>query len=150
MLSQSQHLHLHNNRSVLWSDIDRWNYSASPHTPPPYTLYTGLVLGEYFWLFLAILSLHTVCVGMVKFSLIEDFRRSHPVEMFCHSLLNISLPQPWRAWDTDGGTVGEHRQRFKAEIIEILSINAVNFVFNTLLLVPFFYFGGDTKSLFHH
>ena len=140
MLSQSQHLHLHNNRSVLWSEIDRWNHSASP-SPPAYSLYTKLELRENFWLFLAILTIHTVCVGLTKYVLVPDFRRCHPVEMFSHALQNISLPQPWRAWDTDGGTVGEHRQRRDKELTEMLSTTAVNFVFNALMLWPMLYLG---------
>ena len=140
-LQQGQHLQLHNNRSVLWSEIDRWDYSASP-SPPAYTLYTGLTLREYFWLFLAVLSLHTVCVGIAKFILVPDFRAAHPVEMFCHCLQNLSLPQPWTPWDTHGGTVRQHRRRFKMEIIEMISIMAVNFVFNALMLGPLLYLGG--------
>ena len=141
VLKQTDHLHLHNNRSVLWSEIDRWNYNVTPPSPPPYTLYTILSLMEYFWLFLAFLTLHTLVVGITKFILVPDFRTGHPVEMFAHSLQNISLPQPWRPWDADGGTVEEHRQRFKMEIIEIISTTAVNFVFNALMLLPIFYLG---------
>ena len=61
--------------------------------------------------------------------------------MFSHALQNISLPQPWRAWDTDGGTVGEHRQRRDKELTEMLSTTAVNFVFNALMLWPMLYLG---------
>ena len=145
MLSQSQHLHLHNNRSVLWSEIDRWDYSASP-SPPPYTLYTGLSLRTYFWLFLAILGLHTLAVGIAKFILVPDFRKAHPVQMFSHCLQSISLPEPWRPWDTDGGNVEQHRERFRREITEMVATLAVNFVVNVSMLGPFLHLGRKCKN----
>ena len=148
MLSQSQHLHLHNNRSVLWSEIDRWDYSASP-SPPPYTLYTGLSLRTYFWLFLAILGLHTLAVGIAKFILVPDFRKAHPVQMFSHCLQSISLPEPWRPWDTDGGNVEQHRERFRREIMEMVATLAVNFVVNVSMLGPFFHLGRKCESYFN-
>ena len=144
-LQQGQHLQLHNNRSVLWSEIDRWDYSASP-SPPPYTLYTGLSLRTYFWLFLAILGLHTLAVGIAKFILVPDFRKAHPVQMFSHCLQSISLPEPWRPWDTDGGNVEQHRERFRREIMEMVATLAVNFVVNVSMLGPFFHLGRKCEN----
>ena len=147
-LQQGHHLQLHNNRSVLWSEIDRWDYSASP-SPPPYTLYTGLSLRTYFWLFLAILGLHTLAVGIAKFILVPDFRKAHPVQMFSHCLQSISLPEPWRPWDTDGGNVEQHRERFRREIMEMVATLAVNFVVNVSMLGPFFHLGRKCESYFN-
>ena len=143
VLKQSSHLYLHNKTPVLWSHIDRWDYSAE--SPPDYSLYTGLSLRQYFLLFLAILAVHTVCVGIIKLILVKDFRRASLMEKFSHSLQNVSMPQPWRAWDADDGSVKEHRQRFQAEIVEIIFITAVNFVTNAGMLAPVFYLGNDNQ-----
>ena len=148
VLEQSSLLYLHNKTPVLWSHIDRWNYSAefdghvSP-APPDYSLYTGLSLRQYFLLFLAILAAHTVCVGIIKLILVKDFRRASLLEKLSHSLQNVSMPQPWRSWDTDDGSVQEHRQRFQVETVEIMFITALNFVTNAGMLAPVFYLGNN-------
>ena len=141
VLDQRDQLYLHNKTPVLWSRIDRWKYGAPPH----YSLYTGLSLRHYFFLFLAILAFHTLCVGLVKLILLKDFRRASLLEKLSHSLQNVSMPQPWRAWDADHGSVKEHRQRFQAEIVEIMFTTAVNFVANAAMLAPVFYLGNTNQ-----
>lgn len=159
LLDQSSDLHLHNKTPVLWSHIDRWNYSGEfdggvRPGPPDYSLYTGLSLGHYFFLFLAVLALHTLCVAIIKLILVKDFRRASLLEKFSHALQNVSMPQPWRSWDSDGGSVREHRLRFEAEIVEIIFITALNFVTNAGMLAPVFFLGKknqpDTTYIIYH
>ena len=52
---------------VLWTDIDRWNYT-NPSFPqaPEYTIYTGLSLGDTFICFLCLTGLHIVCITIIK------------------------------------------------------------------------------------
>ena len=138
--SNGDKIYLYNSTPVAWSLIDRWNYSdqASP-SPPPYTLYTGYSLGEYFTMFWIITGLHSFCLVLTKLATSENFRRTSCVlEMFVHAVENINLPCPWRDWDQDGGTVTDHVTRHKSVNIEMVATMAVNLVFNIVMLVPVF------------
>ena len=61
--------------------------------------------------------------------------------MILHAVQNSNIPFPFRDWDVDNGTIEDHRARFGAVLREVNSVMAVNFFFNSLLLVPLIYTG---------
>ena len=54
-------------RNVSWTSIDRWDFTgqSKPH-PPPYSLYTGLSLGQTFKAFLIVMALQLISITVVK------------------------------------------------------------------------------------
>ena len=54
-------------KTILWGDLDRWNYSdPAVSIPPPYTLYTYFTLKESFQAFLILMAIHTLVMFFVK------------------------------------------------------------------------------------
>ena len=81
------------NKSVLWSELDRWDYS-NPNVPsgipPPYTLYTFLTLGEAFQVFLVIMGVHTLAMLIAKIASSREFRtKSNMLGKFIHVIQNL-------------------------------------------------------------
>merc|ERR1712079_768708 len=77
------------NQSVLWSELDRWNYTDVA-TPPPYSLYTFLTLKEAFQVFLVIMGAHTLLMLIVKMATSSQFRtKTNLVGKFIHVIQNL-------------------------------------------------------------
>ena len=79
------------NQSVRWGELDRWNYTDVA-TPPPYTLYTFLTLGEAFQVFLVIMGAHTLLMLIIKMATSTQFRtktKTNLVRKFIHVIQNL-------------------------------------------------------------
>ena len=77
------------NQSVRWGELDRWSYTDVA-TPPPYTLYTFLTLGEALQVFFAIMGAHTLLMLIVKMATSTQFRtRTNLVGKFIHVIQNL-------------------------------------------------------------
>ena len=92
-------------------------------------------------IFFAILSLHAMVVMLVKYALVKNFRKATFWQKFAHSMQNMNMPLPFKTWDWEHGTAKDHVRRFKSELLEMLSLMTVNFVFNSLKLWPLFVTG---------
>ena len=81
------------NKTVLWSELDRWSYSNPdvPYgTPPPYTLFTFLTLGEAFQVFLVIMGAHTLAMLIAKIASSREFRtKGNMLGKFIHVIQNL-------------------------------------------------------------
>ena len=81
------------NKSVLWSELDRWDYSnpdVPSGTPPPYTLYTFLTLGGAFQVFLVIMGVHTLAMLIAKIATSREFRnKSNMLGKLIHVIQNL-------------------------------------------------------------
>ena len=81
------------NKTVLWGELDRWDYSnpdVPSGTPPPYTLYTFLTLGEAFQVFLVIMGVHTLAMLIAKIASSREFRtKSNMLGKFIHVIQNL-------------------------------------------------------------
>ena len=76
-------------QSVQWGELDRWSYTDVA-TPPPYTLYTFLTLGEAFQVFLVIMGAHTLLMLIVKMATSREFRtKTNLVGKFIHVIQNL-------------------------------------------------------------
>ena len=85
---------------VLWTSLDRWDYSDPSHPiPPDYSLYTGLSLGATFGAFFAILGLHFVVMYLVKLRTSGEFRRASLINQVVHIFENLNIPSPYSDWD---------------------------------------------------
>ena len=141
------------NQTVLWGELDRWDYSNPDlATPPPYTLYTILTLGEAFRVFLIIMGAHTLAMLIVKMATSREFRtRKHPLRKFIHVIQNLSLATPYQDWDEDAEvtTVPEYKTRFRRTNIEMACCLSLNIVVSLVMLVPLFYTGMPFIKHFH-
>ena len=137
--NSEENLQIFGKPPVLWSEVDRWNYEEN--IPPPITLYTGPDLGNAFLVFWAIFLLHISSILITKFMTARPVRESNILDMILHAVQNSNIPFPFRDWDVDNGTIEDHRARFGAVLREVICVMAVNFFFNSLLLVPLIYTG---------
>ena len=95
--------------------MDRWTYDEEnpDGNPPPYTLYTGLDLSQYFIIFFMINSLHTIVIYMVKTLTSPTFKKDNFFKKVIHSMENTNIFLPHTDWDVEGGTVAKHKARGK-------------------------------------
>ena len=129
------------NQTVLWGELDRWDYSNPDlATPPPYTLYTFLTLGEAFQVFLVIMGAHTLQMLIVKIATSREFRtKSNLLGEFIHVIQNLSLATPYEDWDQDVKTIPQYKDKFHRVNIEMAFCLTVNIVVSLVMLVPLFY-----------
>ena len=127
------------NQTVLWGELDRWNYTGVA-TPPPYTLYTFLTPGEAFQVFLVIMAAHTLAMLIVKIATSREFRtKSNLLGKFIHVIQNLSLATPYEDWDHDVKTIPQYKEKFHSVNIEMAFCLTVNIVVSLVMLVPLFY-----------
>ena len=142
-LTPTDVLHLYN-ANVTWSDMNRWDYSdPSNPTPPPYTLYTGLTLTQYFILFWIIIFLHVLSNIIIKKICSKHFLKNckSVLAMFIHGMENTNMATLWRDWDVDKGTIEDHRERHGQVIKEMVAIMINKAWFHALMLCPIIYTG---------
>ena len=140
------------NQAVLWGELDRWNYTNMP-TPPPYTLYTFLTLGEAFQVFLIIMGVHTLAMLIVKIATSREFRTRHKLlRKFIHVIQNLSLATPYQDWDENEDeevrTIPEYKRRFRRTNIEMACALSLNILVSLVMLVPLWYTGWSKYLLF--
>ena len=130
------------NRTVLWSSIDRWNYTDPDNIKPPsYTLYTGLTLGNYFLLFLSIMIAQIIAIIVIKILTVNGLQLKNWFDLVIHGVENSNIPFPWKDWDEGGGDSAAYKKRFKQVNKEMLWTMLINFFFHLMLLVPLFFTG---------
>lgn len=154
---------LGNNEPFIWSNVDRWikngtlfitydNTGTSisepvpnPNhlvAPPDYTLYVGLTLHTYFYIFFVHVGIHMIFIFIAKYKLSHEFNYGfNMLDKIIHCLENTNLPSNVREWDDGKGDAEEHRRRMYLNWREGLVVIIINAVFNLSLLIPLYYLG---------
>ena len=126
--------------TVLWGELDRWDYTDPQEpggTPPPYSIYTFLTLGQSFTMFLILMGLHTLAMLVVKIATSEEFRKKENFTIKClHVIQNLSMATPYQDWDEGVFTIPQYRERFRRTNIEMLWCLSVNIVVSLVMVVP--------------
>ena len=127
--------------TVLWGELDRWDYSIDPDgIPPPYFEYTGQSLEWTFILFFLLSMKQILIILLVKiytpkaFSVKNDF-----INKFLHLLLCLNMPYPFEDWDQGRFSVMQYKERQNKTNIEMAWCHSVNIFSNFLMLTPLWY-----------
>ena len=132
------------NETILWGDLDRWDYSTDSvkGTPPPYSEYTGLSLKGTFCLFFVITALQFLVILVVKILTSTKFyMRGDLLDKFLHLVQSLNLAFPFEDWDQGKFSVQEYRKRHRQTNIEMSWSMFVNIVFSVILMIPLLYTG---------
>ena len=141
------------NDSILWTKLDRWDYSDPlKPTPPPYSHYTLLSLKHTFIAVVVLSALQLTTLVVVKFWTSRDFREeTHTTNMVIHVLENLNFASPFKDWNQWTGfslfgnhgrnTINELRIRYKNVVREMVATFAVNLLFTLILMVPLWHCG---------
>lgn len=130
------------NRTVFWSDIHRWDYSdPNKSNPPHYSLYTGLTLSQYFFLFCYIMLVQIVAIFTVKVLTVDGLKFNDCFELIIHSIENCNIPFPWKDWDEGCGDISFYKTRFEKVNREMKWTMLVNHFTHQMLLVPLVFTG---------
>ena len=152
-MTQDDLLELYGGIKILWTKIDRTNYTDPNYPiPPSYTLYTGLSLGNTFLVFLGLLAIHFNILFIVKLSTenwwIDGFRGFFNIMISSFENMNICRPtQDWDQKKTDKygyqiqSTMKYYRKRYKEVQIELFISYVLNWIFSIIFLIPLWYAG---------
>ena len=139
------------NETILWGDLDRWDYSNnSEGTPPHYSEYTGLSLKLTFCLFFFLTGAQLLTTFLVKILTCgKFFKRENFLNKFFHLLLSLNLASPYEDWDQGMLSVEEHKERHKETNFEMSWSLFVNIFFSLIMMGPLLYTGKHfhTKDL---
>ena len=137
--------------TVLWSEVDRWNYyeDIDEPTPPSYSQYTGFTLKWNFLVFMVIVFFNGVSITLVKYFTSEEYKQdTNTFNKLIHVAHNINLAVPYRDWDDDNkkcSTKEEFKQRCRDTETEMIWSQLVNMFFSITMLIPI-WFTGDLYS----
>ena len=126
--------------TVYWRDLDRTDWSDPQHPVfAPYTLYTGLTLGQTFQAFLVLFYFHLMAIMAVKIFTADNIKKAGKLELLRHCLENMNIPVPYEDFDVGGGEISDFRERRRKVNREMFCLMMVNFVVNTLMVTPLIY-----------
>ena len=135
------------NETVLWSQLDRWNYTGESPSPPTYNEYTFLTLQETFIALICLSVLQFIAIFIVKCCTSKDFRdEAHKSNKIIHTLENLNFASPFRDWDDGDYSVQQFSERASAVRKEMIWTQAVNFLATILMMVPLWYTGKYARS----
>ena len=147
-LTQADKMHLYGlDETVLWGDIDRWDYSIDPSgSPPLFTEYTGLPLKHTFIVFITLTGAQLLVTYLVKMITSAKFlTKRNYLNKFLHLLISLNLASPFEDWDQGIFSVQEYRERHKKTNREMGWSLSVNIFFSSAMLLPLWY-TGKTQS----
>ena len=128
--------------TVYWRDLDRTDWTDAKHPVfAPYTLYTGLTLGQTFTAFLVLLYLHLMAVIAVKIFTAANIKKEGKLEFLRHCLENMNIPVPHEDFDVREGGISDYRARRRKVNREMFCLMMVNFTVHILMLTPMIYTG---------
>ena len=131
------------NETILWSDLDRWDYTdPSNPTAPQYPTYTLFSLKETFQAATILLSFHILAILIVKIVTSREFRRSsNKTNKLVHILENVNYAVPFSDWDEGDHTIQEYEIRYWRTVKEMLATFTVNIIVTGIMLIPLYYTG---------
>ena len=135
--------------TVLWGELDRWDYSTDPDgIPPPYSNYTGISL-EWSFISFFILSVVQFCaILIVKINTCKSFPKTEKfLDKFLHLLLNLNISSPYEDWDQGRFSVKEYKERHRETNNEMSWCLSVNIFFSVIMLVPLWFTGKRVSLL---
>ena len=134
------------NKTIDWSDLDRWNYTdPQDPQPPPLTLYTLMSLKDTLAAGAILLAVNFLALVIVKLLTSPEFRsRGNIVNKLIHILENINYATPYEDWDVGDYSIDQFRVRFQATCREMLATFAVNILCTVTMLVPLWHTGQCT------
>ena len=139
------------NETVLWSQLDRWNYTGEFPSPPDYNVYTLLTLQETFIALICLTVMQFIAIFIVKCCISKDFRQeAHKTNKVIHTLENLNIPSPYRDWDDGDYSVQQFRKRAGAVRCEMIWTQAINFIATLLMIVPLWYTGVCVCNIINH
>ena len=135
--------------TVLWGELDRWDYSTDPDgIPPPYSIYTGISL-EWSFISFFILSVVQFCaILIVKINTCKSFPKIEKfLDKFLHLLLNLNISSPYEDWDQGRFSVKEYKERHRETNNEMSWCLSINIFISWIMLVPLWFTGKRVSRL---
>ena len=131
------------NDTVLWSDLDRTDYSDPQYpVPPPYTHYTILTLQETFIALVGLSFFQFITTWVIKVWNSKDFKEEpFKTNKLIHLLENLNFASPYKDWDDGDFSIQEFKERAKAVRKEVFWTQAIHFISSFVMLIPLWYTG---------
>ena len=131
-----------NSSKKIWSQIDHSrHYINRTVALPDYTIYTGLNLKTFFFIFIAISVLQVIIIYLVKSIFANGFQKFNLLEKFIHCLESSHIPYNSEEWDATKGNAVAHIKRMKKNQLEGILLILVNLVFKLGMVCPLYFLG---------
>ena len=136
------------NENVMWSDLDRTDYSDPQYpVPPSYTHYTLLSLQETFMALIGLSFIQLLLTFVIKVWISKDFKEEpHKTNKLIHLIENLNFSSPFKDWADGDFTTQKFQDRAKAVNKEVIWCQAIQFISTILMLVPLWYTGKMSKK----
>ena len=130
------------NETVLWSELDRWDYTSETPSPPNYSTYTLLTLQQTFIILIVLSFIQFMAIFILKRHISKDFRQEeHKTNLILHTLENLNFASPFKDWDDGDHPKEQLRERAITVRSEMIWTQAINFLATILMVVPLWYTG---------
>ena len=136
------------NETILWTELDRWNYKGEFPSPPDCNVYTLLNLQDTFIALICLSIIQFIAIFVVKRCISTDFKEEeHITNKFLHTLENLNFASPFKDWDDGDYSIQQFRERASAVRKEMIWTQAINFITTILMMVPLWYTGRYTSTM---
>ena len=130
------------NETILWSQLDRWDYTGGIPSPPKHYSYTLLDLQHTFVALMVLSILQFIAILVVKRAYSTDFSKEvHKTNKILHTLENLNFASPFRDWDDGDYSIQQFRERASAVRKEMVCTQIINFLASMVMMVPLWYTG---------
>ena len=128
---------------IPWSKITRWKYKERYEADPPeLSLYTLFTIEEYFGILIVISVIQFVLQLLAKlWANPLVFQKLSWIDCLIHGICCCFVPCPMEEWDTEKGTIANHKKRKDLVFKEMLVSMILNFGVHLALLTPLIILG---------
>ena len=107
------------------------------YEPPSLDVYTQFSLQAYFLVFWGLMLLQSLMIMIADYLLVKTIPQSTSIwQRFVHAIQKSHCPFPHENWYQGNGNCQDHINRKNAVQLEVLITMGINFLFNTIFLIP--------------
>ena len=93
------------------------------------------------------LMLNIIIVFIIKKYFSKQFNEKFNfLDKIIHCIENTNIPYNAQEWDDGKGNALEHIKRMKANLVEVMVVILIKFIFNSMLLLPICYLGKQSLN----
>eukprot|EP00092_Neocalanus_flemingeri_P014490 GFUD01015635.1.p1 GENE.GFUD01015635.1~~GFUD01015635.1.p1 ORF type:complete len:658 (-),score=149.01 GFUD01015635.1:173-2146(-) len=122
--------------TIPFKVLNRVDNSTTPPSLPHYSLYTQIDLASAYKVILCLLLVQMIVTHGAKYFTSKSYKQSCFFEKFVHLTECLNIPSIHSDWDSKGGNVDQHRQRWRQVWREMVAMEMITWLANIILVLP--------------